>query len=119
MAIAGTKVGVRVLRLASLGSNLIMIFAGAPSTRGIRGAVGDYSRLTLEDAKAIRTVNPEVADLYPEAEGDVQLVYKNKTPDTMNRDPYGDGWVCEIEMTAPDQVSALLDAAAYQALIEG
>jgi macrolide transport system ATP-binding/permease protein len=64
-------------RLASLGSNLVMIFAGAPSMRGVRGAAGASSRLTLEDARAIRRL-PGVADIYPEAEGNVRVVYGNK-----------------------------------------
>ncbi len=65
-------------RLSSLGSNLLMLFPGAPSTRGIRGAIGDTSRLTLLDAKAIRSLNPQIADLYPEAEGNVQIVNGDK-----------------------------------------
>ncbi|MFM8531847.1 MAG: hypothetical protein ACKOD2_19650 [Ilumatobacteraceae bacterium] len=34
----------------------------------------------------------------------------------LNTDPYGDGWICEIEMSA-SSVSHLLDAVAYSALI--
>ena len=69
-------------RLRSLGSNLIMLFPGAANLRGIRGAAGSYSRLTLEDAKAIRRFVPGVADLYPEAEGNVQVVYKDQNTAT-------------------------------------
>jgi len=65
-------------RLQSLGSNVVMLFAGAPSSRGVRGAAGNYTRLTLEDAKAVRMADPNIADLYPEAEGDVEIVYKDK-----------------------------------------
>ena len=35
------------------------------------------------------------------------------------RIPYGDGWICTIRMSDPAQFDALLDAAAYRALIEG
>jgi macrolide transport system ATP-binding/permease protein len=65
-------------RLASLGSNVVMVFAGAPSMRGVRGPAGNYSRLTVEDSKAIQTLSPHIADVYPEAEGNVQVVYKNQ-----------------------------------------
>jgi macrolide transport system ATP-binding/permease protein len=64
-------------RLQSLGSNVVMMFAGAPSTRGVRGAVGNYTRLTLEDAQAIRRL-ANVADIYPEVEGNVRVVYQDK-----------------------------------------
>ena len=40
-------------------------------------------------------------------------------PQSLNEDPYGDGWICTIRMTDPTQFDALLDAAAYRALIEG
>ena len=65
-------------RLQSMGSNVIMLFGGTPSSHGVRGAAGNYSRLTLEDAAAVRTSSPNVADLYPEAEGDVEIVYKDQ-----------------------------------------
>ncbi len=65
-----------------MGSNVIMLFAGAPSTRGVRLAAGSVSRLTLEDAKAVQTANPNVARIYPEAEGNVQVVYGNQNANT-------------------------------------
>ena len=37
----------------------------------------------------------------------------------MNQDPYGAGWMFEVEITDPGEVDALLDAAAYRALVEG
>ena len=64
-------------RLASLGSNLVMVFARPPNMNGIVGGGGIYSRLTLEDAKSVRSV-PGVVDIYPEAEGNVQIVYGNQ-----------------------------------------
>src|SRR6185312_13921570 len=63
-------------RLASLGSNLVMIFARSPRMGGVMGGAG-YSRLTLEDARAVRGV-PGVVNTYPEAEGNVSIVYQNQ-----------------------------------------
>ena len=40
-------------------------------------------------------------------------------PEQVNADPYGAGWICEIELSDPDQPAALLDAAAYRTLIAG
>jgi len=37
----------------------------------------------------------------------------DEQPDLINSDPYGAGWVLEIEITAADEVAGLLDAAAY------
>ena len=36
----------------------------------------------------------------------------------MNADPYGEGWICEIEVADPGALEALLDAAAYRQLTE-
>ena len=69
-------------RLEYLGSNLVMIFAGAPSLHGVHGAAGRLSRLTLEDARAVRQASPGIADLYPEAEADVRIVYKDQNMTT-------------------------------------
>lgn len=38
-------------------------------------------------------------------------------PTLVNEDPYGEGWIVKIELTDPDQVTKLLNAAAYTELI--
>jgi len=65
-------------RLASLGSNVVMLFPGAPNLRGIAGVVGDYTRLTLDDVKAVQQANPFIADIYGEVEGNVRVVYQDR-----------------------------------------
>ena len=39
------------------------------------------------------------------------------TPELMNSDPYGEGWIVKIELDNPDQVSTLMDSASYKAEI--
>lgn len=39
-------------------------------------------------------------------------------PELLNSDPYGDGWIFVVEMGDPSEADKLLDAAAYQKLIE-
>jgi glycine cleavage system H protein len=39
-------------------------------------------------------------------------------PETVNEDPYGEGWLIRIRMTNPSELEQLLDAAAYRKLIE-
>ena len=62
-----------------------------------------------------------VSDVYAPVSGEVVAVNQAvaDSPEVLNTDPYGDGWLCEIEMTDPGQSDALLDAAAYHALIDG
>jgi len=37
-------------------------------------------------------------------------------PETINHDPYGEGWICELELAAGADPDALLSAAAYAEL---
>jgi len=62
-----------------------------------------------------------VSDLYAPVTGEVTAANDALAgePELVNSDPYGDGWICEIELADPGQVEQLLDAAAYQALIDG
>jgi len=40
-------------------------------------------------------------------------------PEQMNQDPYGEGWICEIELADGSDPSALLDPSAYRDLTAG
>jgi glycine cleavage system H protein len=62
-----------------------------------------------------------VSDIYAPMSGTVVGVNDelSSAPQTVNADPYGAGWLCEIEVSDPSQADGLLDAAAYEALIEG
>ena len=62
-----------------------------------------------------------VSDVYAPITGTVVAVNDTlgDAPETLNTDPYGAGWLCEIELSDAGQLADLLDAAAYQALIDG
>ena len=61
-----------------------------------------------------------VSDIYAPVSGTVVEVNAGleSTPEQLNQDPYGDGWIFVIEMSEPSQVDALLDATAYRRLVE-
>ena len=62
-----------------------------------------------------------VSDLYAPVSGTV--VARNEaldaTPELVNSDPYGEGWMVEIRPSDPSQVAGLLDAAAYRDEVAG
>jgi len=62
-----------------------------------------------------------VSDIYAPVSGTVVAVNDELAngPDALNSDPYGAGWICEIEMSDPTDIDGLLDAVGYQALIDG
>ena len=61
-----------------------------------------------------------VSDLYAPVSGTVLEVNDSlaDSPQALNDDPYGEGWICTIRMSDPAELDGLLDSAAYQALIE-
>ncbi len=61
-----------------------------------------------------------VSDIYAPVSGAIVEVNEslNDTPEQLNQDPYGSGWIFVIEMSEPSELDALLDAAAYRRLVE-
>lgn len=61
-----------------------------------------------------------VSDIYAPVSGTVVDVNADlaDTPQRVNDDPYGEGWLCVIEMSDPTEVDTLLDAAGYLTLVE-
>ena len=59
-----------------------------------------------------------VSDIYAPVSGKVTAVNDalGNTPELVNSDPYGEGWICEIEMSNDAELGVLLDAAGYSAL---
>jgi glycine cleavage system H protein len=65
--------------------------------------------------EAVKTVS----DLFMPADGEVIEVNAllSDSPDAVNKDPYGNGWMVKIKLTKPDQVKELLSATDYAKLI--
>jgi len=72
----------------------------------------DQSYGEVESVKA-------VSDLISPLSGEVLEVNQKVVdePETVNDDPYGEGWLIRIRLTDPGEVEALLEPAAYQALL--
>ena len=62
-----------------------------------------------------------MSDIYAPVSGTITAVNDalEDQPELLNSDPYGEGWLCSIEMSDPDEFEALLDAEGYRALTEG
>jgi glycine cleavage system H protein len=104
----------------------------------VRVGITDYAQDALGDVVFVdlptpgATVEPggligevestkSVSEIYAPLAGEVVAVNSSltDTPEQLNADPYGEGWICEIEPSDPAAVDALLDAAAYRQLTEG
>ncbi len=67
---------------------------------------------TVESVKA-------VSEIFSPVSGKVAEVNKvlDDSPEQVNKDPYGAGWMVLLEMSNPAEASKLLDAAAYKKLV--
>jgi glycine cleavage system H protein len=106
---------------------------------GDRGRVGitDYAQKQLGDVVFLELPEPgralapgeqfgtvesvkAVSELFSPVSGEVvavntELVAK---PELINKDPQGEAWMIEVRITDVASVAALLDAAAYQSLVD-
>jgi len=69
---------------------------------------------TIESVKA-------AAEVYLPAGGTVTRLNEDlpKTPEQVNRDPFGAAWMVQIKIANPAELKDLLDAAAYEAYCQG
>ena len=61
-----------------------------------------------------------VSDLISPLSGEVVEVNRAvvEAPETINEDPYGDGWLVKIRLSDPAELDELLDAEAYRQLLD-
>jgi glycine cleavage system H protein len=66
----------------------------------------------LESVKA-------VSDVYSPMSGEITEVNQalGDAPETINADPYGDGWLVKVKLSDPSEKGALLSAEAYKELL--
>jgi glycine cleavage system H protein len=88
-----------------------VVFVQLPS-EGATFSTGD----TLGEVESTKSVS----EFYAPISGEVTAVNSSlsEAPEQLNDDPYGDGWICEMEPSSDDALGELLDAAAYRALVE-
>jgi glycine cleavage system H protein len=104
-------------------------------TKTVRVGITDYAQSALGDvvfvslpevgaavAKGAAVGEVEstksVSDIFAPLTGTVTARNDklDDSPDLINRDPYGEGWILELEVSEESELDDLLDAAAYGAL---
>ena len=101
-------VGISDHAQAALGD---LVFVETPEV-GASFDAGDACAV-VESVKAASDVYSPLAGEVTEANTDLA-----DTPELVNQDPYGDGWIMRLKLADPAAVDALLDAAAYEATLE-
>ena len=72
-----------------------------------------------EEAGVVESVKA-ASDIYAPVSGAVEEINEGleDSPETVNQDPYGDGWFFKLKVTDERELDDLLDADAYQELCE-
>ncbi len=68
----------------------------------------------VESTKSVSDIYAPVAGTIVEVNSDL-----DDSPERLNGDPYGEGWICVIEVEDASAITGLLDAEGYRKLIEG
>lgn len=100
-------------QFSSLGTNTIVIRAGAARNRGVR--VGNRQTLTITDAEQIKKL-PDVASITPAQNSSAQVIYGNKNWSTMLLGTYPDYTAIqdiEMEQGTFFDMNAVKNAATY------
>jgi glycine cleavage system H protein len=74
----------------------------------------DSSYAEVESVKA-------VSDVIAPMSGEIVAVNDalEDTPEHINQDPYGEGWLVKVRLTSPEEAGSLLGASEYRKLLEG
>jgi len=103
----------------------------------VRIGITDYAQTQLGDVVFVQLPEPgervsagqaigevestkSVSDLYAPVDGEVTARNENleAQPELVNAEPYEDGWMIEVKIADPTVLDGLLNAEAYQKLIE-
>jgi glycine cleavage system H protein len=105
---AAVRIGVTDYAAEQLGD---IVFVSLP-------AVGD--EVTAGDACGELESTKSVSDLFSPVSGTVSAINTQleDTPEAVNSDPYGDGWLFEVETADGTDLDELLDADAYAEHVE-
>jgi glycine cleavage system H protein len=99
-------VGITDYAQASLGD---ITYVQLPKVGAVLKAGGNFG--VVESVKA-------ASDVYAPVSGTVVAVNTalDSAPETLNREPYGAGWILKLKAASPAEADALLDAAGYAKL---
>ncbi|MEM8903404.1 MAG: glycine cleavage system protein GcvH [Actinomycetota bacterium] len=89
-----------------------VVFVELPATGTEVAAADSFSE--VESTKSVSEIYAPVAGVIVEVNSELA-----DAPEKLNEDPYGEGWICVMRPSDAAAIDALMDAAAYRALIDG
>jgi len=76
--------------------------------------------VTKDDAYAEVESVKAVSDVFAPLSGEIVEVNEGlaDSPEKVNQDPYGEGWMVKIRLSDPSEVDQLMDVSAYRELLQ-
>jgi glycine cleavage system H protein len=101
------KIGITEFAQSELGD--VVFVELAPIGKKVRAGE------SLGTIEAVKTV----AELYSPVSGEIMALNErvNASPEIVNRDPYGDGWIVQLQLADVKELESLLNADAYKKLV--
>ena len=103
------KIGITDYAQDALGD---VVFVDLPETGSSVAASASISE--VESTKSVSDIYAPVSGTIVEVNADLA-----DAPERLNEDPYGEGWICVIELSDASELDKLLSADDYRALVEG
>lgn len=78
------------------------------------------SNVSAKDEMSVVESVKAASDIYAPISGEIIAINDdlNDAPETVNSDPYGEGWICRILPSNPQELEELLDAETYAGMCE-
>ena len=103
------RIGITDYAQDALGDVVFVQVPEVGSTAEIGASVGE-----VESTKSVSEIYAPLTGTVVEVNADLET-----SPELINSDPYGAGWIAVVELSDPSTVASLMDAAAYRELTEG
>jgi glycine cleavage system H protein len=102
------RVGITAYAAEALGDVVFISLPAVGATVGAGEACGE-----VESTKS-------VSDLYAPADGEIVAVNDalDSTPESVNTDPYGEGWMYDLRLADQSATEGMLDAEGYSAILD-
>ena len=88
-----------------------VVWVKLPEMGAVVGSMDSFA--SVESVKS-------VSEIYAPISGEVIEINESleDSPELINEDPYGEGWICKMSISDNSELASLLDGTAYRGLIE-
>tara|TARA_Y100001935_G_scaffold96398_3_gene80190 strand:+ start:69 stop:452 length:384 start_codon:yes stop_codon:yes gene_type:complete len=88
-----------------------VVWVELPEIGSVVGSMESFA--SVESVKSVSEIYAPVSGEVLEVNGSLE-----DSPEQINEDPYGNGWICKMAVSDPAELGDLLDGATYRSLIE-